>query len=181
MLKQLAIISVFLTCVTLLAADAPTTRLSTKELARDDGKPAGKLSINGSGHAVAFHAPSANCTLTAVKIFGSRYGTPRPPDEDFHVWLCDDSGKPLQRFDFPYKRFTRGVDEWVTLKTDPTPLPEKFILCVGFDPEQTKGVYVFYDAKRDNDSRLGLPGNLDEKFKKGDWLIRAVVSMPIDK
>ncbi len=175
-------ICVALSSITLLGADrsplASPPGAVSKELAHDDGKPVGKMSIAGSGHAVVFEAPAPDCTLTSVRIYGSRYGTPHPPDEDFHVWVCDESGKPFHRFTFPYKLFVRGVNEWVKLKVDPTPVPQKFIICVGFDPEATKGVYVFYDAKRDNDSRVGLPGDLGQKFEKGDWMIRATVELP---
>ena len=54
--------------------------------------------------------------------------------------------------------------------------PKKFIVCVSFNPEQTKGVYVHHDAKADGDSRRGLPGSLLDKFDKGDWMIRAVIA-----
>src|SRR5688572_24153289 len=137
---------------TLAAAPAPATKPAAgkpTEIAVDDGTSAGKKSIAGSGHAVVLDAPAGGgAMLTAVKIFGSRYGTPQPPAEDFHVWLCDADGKQLKEFKFPYKIFLRGDPRWVTLKLpDPAELPAegKFILCVGFNPQQTKGVYVHYD------------------------------------
>jgi len=175
----------------LLAAAAPATKPT--EIAVDDGTPAGKKSIAGSGHAVVLDAPAAaaeakpgtsapgGVMLTAVKIFGSRYGTPQPPAEDFSLWLCDADGKAVKEFKFPYKTFLRGDPKWVTLKLpEPAPLPAggdgKFILCVGFNPQQTKGVYVHYDKHADGDSRTGLPGSLNDAFGQGDWMIRAVVT-----
>ena len=60
-----------------------------KELAKDDGVSAGNRSVAGSGHAVRFEAPGKGYYLTAVRIFGSRYGYPQPPRENASVWLCD--------------------------------------------------------------------------------------------
>jgi hypothetical protein len=147
-----------------------------QEVARDDGKAAGKRSMAGSGHVVVFDAPAENSFLTAVKIHGSRYGMPHAPDEDFTLWLCDAKGQVLREFSFPYESFQRGDEKWVTLKiVEPTAVSQKFMLIVGFNPTQTKGVYVSHDAKRDGDSRLGLPGDIGNKFSKGDWMIRALV------
>ena len=162
----------------ILIAAAPATKPAT-ELAIDDGTSAGKKSIAGSGHAVVLDAPAGGGMLTAVKIFGSRYGTPQPPAEDFSVWLCDADGKPQKEFKFPYKLFLRGDPKWVTLKLpEPAALPPsgKFILCVGFNPQQTKGVYVHYDKHADGDNRTGLPGHLNDAFSQGDWMIRAVIT-----
>jgi hypothetical protein len=146
-----------------------------KEIATDDGSGVSKSSIAGSGHAVVLEAPDGKWNLTAVKIYGSRYGYPQPPAEDFRIWLCEESGKVLKTFTFPYSSFERGTAQWITLETKPTPVPKKFILIVGFNPTQTKGVYVYYDAKKDGDSRQGLPQKL-KPFDKGDWLIRAVAA-----
>ena len=167
------------------AAAAPAAPPATKpgdagkpsELATDDGKSAGKRSIAGTGHAVAFEAPADGSQLVAVKIFGSRYGAQQPPAEDFHVYLCDADGAQIKDFAFPYKTFLRGGDRWVTLKLPaPAEVPKNFVLCVAFNPTQTKGVYVHYDKSVDGDSRTGLPGNLNDAFDKGDWMIRAVVT-----
>ena len=166
------------------AAAAPATRPAPTEIAVDDGTSAGKKSIAGSGHAVVLAAPATGGSLTAVKIFGSRYGTPQPPEEDFSLFLCDADGKQLKEFKFPYKLFLRGDPKWVTLKLpEPAPLPAsgKFILCVGFNPQQTKGVYVHYDKHPDGDNRVGLPGSLNDSFGQGDWMIRAVVAAKVQK
>jgi len=164
------------------AAPAPATRPT--ELSIDDGVSAGKKSIAGSGHAVVLDAPAGGGSLAAVKIFGARYGTPQPPEEDFSVSLCDADGKPQKEFKFPYKLFLRGDPKWITLKLpEPAPLPAsgKFILCVGFNPQQTKGVYVHYDKHADGDNRVGLPGSLNDSFGQGDWMIRAVVATKVQK
>ena len=145
------------------------------EIALDDGKPVGKLSMAGGGHAVAFEAPGEGSTLTAIKIFGSRYGTPQPPKEDFHIFLCDADGKVIRDFAFPYRMLLRGDARWVTLKCEPTALPQQFILVASFNPAATKGVYCHHDAEMNGDSRTGLPPDINEAFGKGDWMIRALV------
>lgn len=161
------------------AATAPVKAPAGKpvELALDDGKPAGQRSLGGGGHAVAFETPDGGegYMLTAVKIFGARYGAPQPPKEDFHLFLCDMEGKVIRDFAFPYRTFLKGDARWVTLKCEPTPLPPHFIIAVSFNPGPTKGVYVHYDAASDGDSRSGLPPEF-EAFGKGDWMIRAVVA-----
>jgi hypothetical protein len=146
-----------------------------KELARDDGTSAGMRSFNGGGHAVAFDAPEGEWYLTSVKFYGSRYGTPRPPAEDFRVWLCDERGKVIREFAFPYSKFERGQPAWVKLDIEPTQVPAKFMVAVNFNPTGSKGVYAHFDAAPSGDSRAGLPTYGFEKFDKGDWLIRATV------
>jgi hypothetical protein len=163
------------------AATKPATApaaMKTKELARDDGRTAGRKSMAGNGHVVVFDAPAEGMLLTAVRIYGSRYGRPQPPAEDFHVWLCDADGKEIKDFPFPYKSFTRDTVRWVTLDTEPTEVPRRFMICVGFNPTQTKGVFVHHDPHPDGDSRTGLPGAINDAFAGGDWMIRAIVAEP---
>ena len=148
------------------------------ELKRDDGKPAGRRSIAGSGHAVRFQAKGTAWYLTSVRVYGSRYGYPRPPREDFHVWLCDADFKQIADYPMPYARFARGPDRWVTLKVTPTEVPQTFIVCVGFNPTATKGVYVSHDAEGGGDSLMGLPGGGKRAFRGGDWMIRVTLDQP---
>lgn len=167
-------------------AAAPATKPAAPgkptELALDDGKSAGKKSIAGSGHAVGFEAPAEGCRVISVKIFGSRYGAQQPPADDFHVFLCDSDGKQIKDIPFPYKSFLRGGDRWVVLKLpEPADVPKIFIVCVAFNPTASKGVFVHYDAKPDGDSRTGLPGELNDAFDKGDWMIRAIIETPGQK
>lgn len=144
------------------------------EVAHDDGQQAGKSSMAGGGHAVKFESgPGAPAYLTSIRLYGSRYGLPKAPKEDFHVWLCDEDFKQIAEFDFPYSKFVRGRPKWVTLKTKPTKVPDKFTICVGFNPTGTKGVYVGYDQEASGNSLIGLPGRNARAFSKGDWLIRA--------
>jgi RNA polymerase sigma-70 factor (ECF subfamily) len=161
--------------------DAPveSSQDETGELLQHDyGKSAGKRSIAGSGHAVRFETPSDDRLLTSVRIFGSRYGLPQAPNEDFHVWLCDEAMHSLAQFDFPYAKFERGDPAWVTLKIKPTTVPKKFVLCIGFNPEQTKGVYVHYDDRPAENSLTGLPGQEPKVFSTGNWMIRVTLARP---
>jgi RNA polymerase sigma-70 factor (ECF subfamily) len=142
------------------------------ELLHDDGGAAGKLSTAGSGHAVRFTSAGSGWYLTSVRLHGSRYGLPAPPREDFSVWLCDKDFQVISEFPQPYRRFRRGQETWVNLSTPPTEVPQEFIICVGFNPTATKGVYVSYDAQASGDSLAGLPGRDPQEFSRGDWLIR---------
>jgi DNA-directed RNA polymerase specialized sigma24 family protein len=147
-----------------------------RELSFDDGKMKGRRSIAGGGHAVRFDSPGESWMLTAVMVHGSRYGYPRPPNEDFKVFLCDDQFQRIAEFAFPYSKFERGDSKWVTLEVKPTKVPKTFIIGVDFDPAQTKGVYVSHDSDASGRSLIGLPGERFRPFEQGDWLIRAKVS-----
>ncbi|MBN1588347.1 MAG: hypothetical protein JW888_02420, partial [Pirellulales bacterium] len=146
----------------------------SQELHQDDGRPKGKKSFP-RGMAVQFKVPSeGKWVLTSVRIHGSRYGHPTPPREDFHVTLCDVDFEPLTDFAFPYSKFKRsGRQTWVKLKTKPTEVPDEFVICVDFNAEATKGVYVSHDAE--GTALVGKPGHRAGSFSGGDWLIRATV------
>ncbi len=146
-----------------------------RQLSHDDGKPTGKRSMAGSGHVVAFDSPGVGWYLTKVRIHGARYGSPRPPADDFRVTLCDEQGKAIREFAFPYASFQRGAARWVDLPIEPTEVPAKFRVCVDFNPTGTKGVFVFFDTAGSGRSRFGLPGGRSRGFSNGDWLIRAEV------
>jgi RNA polymerase sigma-70 factor (ECF subfamily) len=148
------------------------------ELVCDDDKPAGKNSMAGTGHAVRFSVRGSDWYLTAVKVHGARYGYPRPPSEDFHVYLCDADFKQIADFPVPYAKFARGASQWVSISVTPTQVPPKFIVCVAFNPTATKGVYVSRDAAGGGTSLTGLPGKPAGTFSQGDWLIRATVDRP---
>ena len=97
----------------------------------DDGTSEGKSSTAGSGHAVLFRAAEGSWLLDAVHVFGARYGTPQPPDEDF---------QPVHEFARPYALFERGDLQWVTVEVGPAPVPPTFYLCISFNLTATKGV-----------------------------------------
>ncbi len=151
-------------------SNGPSKLGEARELALDDGTPAGKKSMT-RGHALMFKSPAGEWYLTSVRVHGARYGMPRPPEEDFHVTLCDRNFKPIKDFAFPYSKFKRAEkSEWVTLRMEPTKVPAKFVICLNFDAERTKGVYVSHDAE--GDSLVALPDQPNGIFTGGDWLIR---------
>jgi hypothetical protein len=145
------------------------------ELKKDDGKAAGKKSFP-RGIASAFQVDGDNFYLTEVRIHGSRYGTARPPREDFHITLCDSKFKQVADFTFPYSKFARGSDKWVTLRCKPTKVPRQFVVCLNFNAQATKGVYVSHD--QEGTSLVGLPGKPAGRFSGGDWMIRVSVDQP---
>jgi hypothetical protein len=149
-----------------------------RELSHDDDESKGQKSLAGSGHAVRFEAGGDGWYLTGVRLFGSRYGAPKPPTELFKVTLCDEKFERVAEFQFPYGTFERGDAKWISLSTTPTQVPPKFIVCVEFNPDATKGIYVHHDAEASGESFTGVPGAKTAPFKQGDWLIRAVLEQP---
>ncbi len=137
---------------------------------------ASKSSIAGGGHAVKFKVDGDSWYVTSVSLHGSRYGEPRPPKENFKVWICDAQFKPIATFSFPYSSFTRADPVWKSFRIRATRVPEDFIVCFGFNPQATKGVYVSYDGQKSETSMVGVPEESEPKpFAKGNWLIRCKV------
>ena len=141
------------------------------DLSHDDGTAVGKKSIAGSGHAIRFEAPGGDWYLTSLRVHGSRYGYPAPPKENFHVWLCDEDLKVIADFAMPYAKFRRAEPRWVPLRVEPTNVPARFVVCLGFNPTGTKGVYVSYDSDNSGNSLYALPGQEGDPAE-GDWLVR---------
>jgi RNA polymerase sigma-70 factor (ECF subfamily) len=144
-------------------------------LARDDGTSAGKRSIAGAGHAVTFDAPAEGWYLTAVRVFGARYGGAEAPEDKFTVFVLDDQYRRIAEFPLAYARFDRGDPQWVDLEVTPTLVPAKFVVGLDFQPTARKGVFVHHDADPGGHSATGIPGREFQKFATGDWMIRAVV------
>jgi hypothetical protein len=157
-------------------ATEPPAAKETRELSLDSGTMANKRSIAGGGHAVKFKVEGKSNYVTSVSLHGSRYGMPQPPREDFHVWICDSKFKPIATFKFRYGAYTRGNPVWKSFKVKPTRVPEEFIVCFGFNPQQTKGVYVSFDNKPSQTSMVGIPGRGEpQPFTDGNWMIRCKV------
>ncbi|MBN1256355.1 MAG: DUF3887 domain-containing protein [Planctomycetes bacterium] len=153
---------------TIPAADGEIIRLSY-----GDNQSDGIKSIGGNGPAIRFETPAANCQLTAIRIYGSRYGNTQPPQEDFKVWVCDGNFQVIKEFTFPYSSFTRGDPKWVMLSMEPTLVPITFVISAGFNAERTKGVYVHFDNSTSGNSFIWIPGQDRRPFNEGEWLIQA--------
>lgn len=187
MLRKIALLTALLTLGALaIAADPPATAPSApfmptnKILKYHDGKSEGRRSIGGSGQLIEFTVPDGYPNLTAISIFGARYGTPQPPVEDFTITILDeDRANTLYTETAPYKLFARGQEQWVTIRLkNPLPVSGKFWVCVDFKAEQTKGIYVGYDTSTGGQhSMVGLPGvEANAVDFKADWMIQATVS-----
>ncbi|MHC4346260.1 MAG: hypothetical protein ACYSUP_16415, partial [Planctomycetota bacterium] len=91
-----------------------------------DNTAEGKRSLGGSGHAVMFERPDPYHAyryrdipryIEAVEIFAGRYGTPTPPDENFHLYILDEDQNMLADVPYPYAMIERGELRWYTLRT----------------------------------------------------------------
>ena len=142
-----------------------------------------KRSLGGSGHAVKFERPADVKHVLAVRIYASRYGHPRPPDEDFHVYLLDQDRKVIKDLTYPYSMIQRTSKmRWYTLAVPGVEVPEKFHVALSFSPHQTKGIYLGIDKNaEETHSYIGLPDRGYKKVTDGyDWMVRAIVSSDQD-
>jgi len=140
-----------------------------------DDSAESKQSLGGSGHAIVFKGPGK---VTAVQIFAGRYGMPKAPDENFHVYLLDANNKTIADFTYPYSTIVRGDMKWYTLPTRPTVVGKKFTVALSFNPHQTKGVYLGLDAGvKESHSFTGLPGgHFAPLRKRQDWMVRVLLT-----
>lgn len=160
-----------------LAADKLSGKPVT--LAGDDGAADGKKSMAGTGHARAFDVPGeGEWYVTAVSVYGARYGPAAAPATDFDVVLCDAELKPIATWKKPYSAFARGNMGWVRLAVPPTRVPKGFVVCLSFRPTATGGVFVGYDAGTTGHSSVALPGKPGDPFKDGDWMVRVELDRP---
>lgn len=145
-----------------------------------DGQADGKQSLGGSGEMIRFSASRAPARVAALRIHGSRYGLPDPPDESFLIYfLTEDRGRILHTEMAPYSLFERGEERWVEVKFEgPVEVPGTFWIAVDFRPHQTKGVYVSFDTSTGGKhSLVGLPGLPTARPRRGgDWMIEAVLA-----
>lgn len=139
-----------------------------------DDSAEGKQSFGGNGHAIMFEREDGADRLVAIEVFGSRYGMPHPPDENFRVYLLDEKRQVIRELEFPYAMFERGAERWVVLGVDKIEVPKKFGIGLNFNAHQTKGVYVGKDeGVKSSHSLVGTPAKgfepVNEPF---DWMVR---------
>jgi hypothetical protein len=143
-----------------------------------DNTAEGKRSLGGSGHAVMFERPDTVRYIEAVQIVASRYGTPTPPKEDFHMYVLDEEQQILADFPCPYSMIERSGLRWYTLGTASIEVPKRFYIAFSFNPHRTKGIYLGLDESvEQSHSYTGLPGrgfeNVGESY---DWMVRPYLS-----
>jgi RNA polymerase sigma-70 factor (ECF subfamily) len=166
-----------------LRAQAPAKAAAESGAARlryGDGTPDGKKSLGGSGPMIRFTAPSDGAKVAGVRVHGSRYGTPQPPDEQFLVYLLTADGSEVVATQLaPYALFERGEEQWVEVNfPHPVSVPREFWVALDFRAGRTKGVYVSFDTSTGGQhSRAGLPGLKPAAVDfGGDWMVEAVVA-----
>jgi len=159
-------------------ADAAPAKPKKKILKHGEGKMAGKRSLGGSGHFIRFTRPEGAWRLSAVQVFGARYGYPQPPKEDFTITLCDNNFKTVAWINKPYSTFKRGKERWVPIPVAPIELPAVFWINLNFSPGRTKGVYVGYDDTADECfSMTGLPDKTPRDIPEGyNWMVRLTIT-----
>jgi RNA polymerase sigma-70 factor (ECF subfamily) len=164
------------------AEQKPDDKKPPTILSYGDGKPDGKKSYGGSGQMIRFELPEGMTKIKGIRIHGSRYGLPQPPDENFEItFLSDKRDEVLHTETPPYKLFKRGKETWVRIPFEKeVELPKTFWIALDFNAEQTKGVYVSYDTSTKGQySRVGKAG--DEKEPKetdfgGDWMVQVLLA-----
>ncbi|HOZ49401.1 MAG TPA: hypothetical protein PLO37_17535 [Candidatus Hydrogenedentes bacterium] len=111
--------------------------------------------------------------VEAVRIAASRYGAPKPPDRDFHLYLLNEKQQVLADVAYPYATIERGDVRWYTLRTPSVEVPERFYVALAFDPDRNKGIYLGMDNDVEKShSLIGLPADgFDPVDKKCDWMV----------
>lgn len=157
------------------AASGPLAGRPT-EISYDDGVKEGQVSLGDNGQAAVFEVDGDNYYLTSVRIHGSRYGG-AASGMKFHIWLCDESWRPITDFTFPYSSFDVDTFKWVDLEVPATNVPRKFIICAVFGGTSEEGIHVAHDKAGGGRSFMGLPNADPTPFSLlgGDWMIRAVM------
>ena len=162
------------------AADPAPVEEAPAVLKYGDGQADGKQSLGGSGEMITFSATSAPARVAGLRVHGSRYGNPQPPDESFLIYfLTEDRKRILHTEMAPYSLFERGPEQWVEIAFErPVELPKTFWVVLDFRANQTKGVYVSFDTSTGGRHSLtGLPGTPTAKTRRGgDWMIEAVLA-----
>lgn len=158
-----------------LAITVPVGTVSAQVLQYGDGTPDGKKSFGGGGHLIMFDAGREGRWLNRVEMFGSRYGTATPPDEDFHVYIVDSERTVLRQVALPYSFWERGEEYWRELPIPPIQVPKQFGIGLTFNAHQTKGVYVSTDTVAESHSYSWVPGREGRAMEDVDWMVHATV------
>jgi hypothetical protein len=145
-------------------------------LSYGDGMDAGKQSFGGGGFLITYDVPHATGWLDKIEVFGSRYGTATPPDEDFNVYVLDDARHVLAEVRLPYSLWQQGAEYWQDLPIPPVKVEKVFGIGLDFHAHQTKGVFVGKHASGAARSFWWALG-VDPQPRNGfNWMIRATVT-----
>src|SRR5690349_13247850 len=100
-----------------------------------DGTADGKKSMAGAGQMIRFTAAEDSASLSGIELHGARYGRPQAPQEDFKVYVLDESGSNVLHTELvPYATFERGEPKWVSLDfKKPVAVPPTFWIVVDFN------------------------------------------------
>jgi RNA polymerase sigma factor (sigma-70 family) len=148
-----------------------------------DGHADGKKSLGGSGEMIEFSMPAGSSKVVGIRIHGSRYGYPEPPEESYLIYFLNhDRTRILHTELAPYSLFKRGPEQWVDVAFE-RPITDfdhssTFWVALDFRATATKGVYVSFDKSTGGKhSRAGLPGIAAPPVNfGGDWMIEARVA-----
>lgn len=131
------------------------------------------MSIGGGGEGRKFALPNATDQyITAVWVYGSRYGDEKPPDTTFDIALSDADAKLVSMWKGRYASFSYTQDGWARFDIPPTRVPTTFLITLNFRADASNGVYVGFDASTKGNSIDSLPGKRPSEFPQGDWMIR---------
>ncbi|HKV80279.1 MAG TPA: hypothetical protein VJP02_19175 [Candidatus Sulfotelmatobacter sp.] len=132
-----------------------------------------RASIAGGGEGRRFTVPDASdWYLTAVWVYGSRYGDEKPPENTFDIALSDVDAKLISIWKGRYAAFSHLQDDWTRFEVSPTRLPSTFFVTLNFRADASHGVYVAYDSSTKGSSIDSLPGKPPQNFDGGDWMIQ---------
>jgi len=158
----------------LIALQAPAAA-ADKILQHDTDEMDGKQSSGGTGHVIAFEAPSGTWYIEAILIHGSRYGGNYNPKETFFtVAVCGDDLGELTASEKAYDLFPSGRFEWIEVKLDePVKAPKSFKAVAAFNPTATMGVFVGWSSVKESHSGFGLPGGGERPYAADrEWMMR---------
>jgi RNA polymerase sigma factor (sigma-70 family) len=142
----------------------PPREQRTAVVKYSDGQADGKKSLGGSGEMIEFSMPAGYSKVVGIRIHGSRYGHPQPPEESFLIYFLNhDRTRVLHTQMAPYSLFERGHEQWVDVAFERLLIgldnSRTFWVALDFRAAATKGVYVSFDTSTGGKhSRVGLPG-----------------------
>jgi hypothetical protein len=137
------------------------------------GSETNRMSLGGGGEGRKFTIPDANDQyITAVWVYGSRYGDEKAPNTSFDIALSDADANLVSIWKAPYASFTNEQDGWVRFAIPPTRVPNTFFVTLNFRADASNGVYVGFDSSTKGNSFDSLPGKTLHEFSQGDWMVR---------